>query len=105
MQPGKNNAVRTWLQPKTVTKLQSFLGFCNYYLKFILGYATIAAPLKNLLKGKPSSLQFNSIEIKALQDLKDWLTTAMVLKVYDLVLPTKVRSDASKLTVGAILEQ
>ena len=105
VQPGKIDAVRNWPQPKTVTELQQFLGLCNYYWRFILGYATVAAPLTNLLKGKPSSLQFSSIEIKAFQDLKDRLTTAPVLKVYDPALPIRVQSDASKLAVGAILEQ
>ena len=105
VQPGKIDAVRNWPQPKTVTELQQFLGLCNYYRRFILGYATVAAPLTNLLKGKPSSLQFSSIEITAFQDLKDRLTTALVLKVYDPALPIRVQSDASKLAVGAILEQ
>ena len=55
-----------------------------------MGYTTVAAPLINLLKGKPSSLKFNSIEVKAFQKLKDWLTIAPVLKIYDLTLPIRV---------------
>ena len=55
-----------------------------------MGYTTVAAPLTNLLKGKPSSFKFNSIEVKAFQKLKDRLTTAPIPKIYDLTLPIRV---------------
>ena len=40
--------------PKNVKDIQSFLGFCNFYKKFIKDFATIAHPLNALLhKGTP----------------------------------------------------
>ena len=35
-------AIQEWPIPKTVTEVHSFLGFMNYYLKFIPKYAQIA---------------------------------------------------------------
>ena len=90
VQLGKINALINRPQPKTVTQLQEFLGLCNYYRRFILGYATETAPLANFFKGKPSLVQFNDIEIKVFQNLKDRLTTALALKVYNLTLPIRI---------------
>ena len=104
VQSGKIDAVKEWPQPRTVTELQQFLGLCNYYRQFIKGYATVAAPLTDLLRGKPSSIEFNTAQVEAFQDLKSRLIQAPVLKVYDPDLPIRVQSDASKLGVGAILE-
>ena len=105
VQPGKVDAVRDWPQPKTVTELQQFLGLCNYYRRFIVGYAKVAAPLTDLLRGKSPSIQFGQAQLTAFQDLKARLLSAPVLKVYDPELPIRVQSDASKIAVGAILEQ
>ena len=35
----KITAIQEWLAPKTVTEVHSFLGFTNYYHKFIPKYA------------------------------------------------------------------
>ena len=37
--PKKVEAVKNWTIPKTVTDVRSFLGFTNYYRRFIRGYA------------------------------------------------------------------
>ena len=38
-------AILNWPQPQNITQVRSFLGFCNYYRKFIRGYAQVAKPL------------------------------------------------------------
>ena len=40
--PKKIVAIMNWPKPVTVTQGQSFLGFCNYYWKFIKHYAQVA---------------------------------------------------------------
>ena len=40
----KLKAVRSWDRPQTVKGVRSFLGFTNYYRRFISKYAEIAAP-------------------------------------------------------------
>ena len=59
MDEGKVSAITTWPQPKTVKELQRFLGFANFYRRFIRGYSQITAPLITLLQGKPKSLPWN----------------------------------------------
>ena len=50
--PKKVEAVKNWTVPKTVSDVQSFLGFTNYYRKFIKDYAKVARPLNVLISGK-----------------------------------------------------
>ena len=41
--------------PKTVTDVRSFLGFTNYYQRFIKGYAPVSQPLYSLILGNNAS--------------------------------------------------
>ncbi|CAI5484175.1 unnamed protein product [Closterium sp. Yama58-4] len=43
--PRKIEAVKKWKVPENVKELQQFLGFANYYNRFVPQYAKIAAPL------------------------------------------------------------
>ena len=40
-----------WPEPQNVSQLQSFLGFANFYRRFVPGFATIAEPLTCLTRG------------------------------------------------------
>ena len=37
----KVKAIREWLEPKNLKEVQAFLGFANFYRRFILGYSQI----------------------------------------------------------------
>ena len=50
MDPAKVSSVLDWPVPKTVKDVQSFLGFANFYRKFILGYSTLTSPLTDLTR-------------------------------------------------------
>ncbi|KAJ8356293.1 hypothetical protein SKAU_G00190870 [Synaphobranchus kaupii] len=51
MDPEKTAAVRDWPQPEPVHQVWAFLGFAGYYRPFILAFAHITAPIKQLLVG------------------------------------------------------
>ena len=50
MKDERIKAVKQWLEPKSVRDIQVFLGFANFYRRFIQGFSRIAAPLTSMLK-------------------------------------------------------
>ena len=46
----KIEAVKQWPEPQSVRDIQVFLGFANFYRRFIQGFSRIAAPLTSMLK-------------------------------------------------------
>ena len=50
MDPVKLGGIRDWPTPTTVKQVQSFLGFRNFYKKFISHYSDLARPLNDLTK-------------------------------------------------------
>ena len=104
VQTSKIDAVRNWPAPTGITELQCFLGLANYYCWFVKGFARIAAPLTDTLRGK-KSFKFSAEQHAAFNALKLALISATVLKVYDPELSVQVKSDASGTAVGAVLEQ
>ena len=47
--PKKIQVVREWPVPSYVTDVRAFLGFCNYYRRFIRDYIDLTRPLNKLL--------------------------------------------------------
>lgn len=47
--PDKIEAVTTWPMPTNLKTLQSFLGFCGYYRRFIQNYSAIVIPFHNII--------------------------------------------------------
>ena len=50
--PNKIKAIKNWKRPITVHDVRSFLGFTNYYRRFIHKYAQMANPLNKLILGE-----------------------------------------------------
>jgi len=46
----KLKAIQDWPLPQTIKDIQKFLGFCNFYHRFVKDYSHIARPLFNLIK-------------------------------------------------------
>ena len=53
MEEQRVSAVKAWPIPNSVKAVQRFLGFANYFRRFIRGFSTIVAPLPSLLRGGP----------------------------------------------------
>uniref|UniRef100_A0A3B3BWV7 Gypsy retrotransposon integrase-like protein 1 n=1 Tax=Oryzias melastigma TaxID=30732 RepID=A0A3B3BWV7_ORYME len=105
MDQGKVEAVLKWPQPTTVKELQRFLGFANFYRRFIRGFSIVAAPLTSLLKGATKTLRWTPGALAAFQGLKQRFSSSPILHHPD---PTKqfiVEVDASNTGVGAVLSQ
>ncbi|KAK3541689.1 hypothetical protein QTP86_000757 [Hemibagrus guttatus] len=105
MDERKVAAVRDWPPPTTIKELQRFLGFANFYRRFIRGYSSITSPLTSLLRNKPKSLAWNPAASQAFDTLKTAFTTAPLLVHPNPELPFIVEVDASTTGVGAVLSQ
>jgi hypothetical protein len=77
MDPGKVKAVVDWPQPMSRVQLQRFLGFANFYHRFIWDYSTLAAPLLALTSPKVP-FKWSPAVNKGFVDLKQWFTTAPI---------------------------
>ncbi|KAK3505618.1 hypothetical protein QTP70_004911, partial [Hemibagrus guttatus] len=101
----KVRSVIEWPAPTTIRELQRFLGFANFYRRFIRNYRAVAGPLTSLLRGKPKRLSWTDQARAAFQQLKDCFTSAPILRHPDPDLPFVVEVDASSSGLGAILSQ
>ncbi|KAK7878028.1 hypothetical protein WMY93_031309 [Mugilogobius chulae] len=102
--PEKVKAVADWPRPETRKQLQRFLGFANFYRRFIKDYSKRAAPLTQLTS---TSIPFKwSTEAEsAFHTLKTLFVSAPVLSHPDPSRQFIVEVDASDSGVGAVLSQ
>jgi RNase H-like domain found in reverse transcriptase len=103
MDPVKTNAITDWLTPTTKKELQSFLGFMNFYRRFIKDFAKIAAPL-NKLTGKIDWI-WEEDQQWAFNTLKKIVTSDPILVLPNETGKFMIECDASDYATGAILSQ
>jgi hypothetical protein len=102
--PEKIARIRDWPTPNKVKEVQSFLGFANYYRKFVEGYSRVAAPLTELTR-KSQEFEWTDKAQKAFEELKDRFTTPPLLQLFDNSKPIWVETDASDYALGACISQ
>jgi transposase InsO family protein len=102
--PQKLDAVREWEVPATVKQVQSFLGFCNFYRRFVREYGRIARPLTNLTR-KDTQFHWTDDCQRAFEELKERLLSRPVLAHFQHGRPTRVETDASQGVVAGVLSQ
>ena len=102
--PIKVKGFADWPIPTCVKDVRSFLGFGNFYRKFIPGFSTLAAPLNALLK-KDTTFQWTEETQQSFDTLKKKLTSSPVLMMPDQTRPFQIKCDASKYASGAVLTQ
>lgn len=97
----KIQAVVEWSRPTTLKQLQQFLGFANFYRRFIKNYSRVEAPLTRLISTSAQFIWTESAFIK----LKELFASVPVLIQPDPSLQFIVEVDASDSGVGAVLSQ
>jgi len=110
MEPSRVAAIEEWPEPKTFRELQVFLGFANFYRRFIAKYSKVVAPLTNMLKGmqegkKTGPFGFAEAQRQSFNALKKAFTSAGVLVHFDPSKPIMLETDASGFAIGAVLSQ
>jgi hypothetical protein len=105
MAEDKIEAIKEWQAPRSLRDIQSFLGFANFYRRFIKDFSRICRPLTESTKGERKDWRWTPEMEKSFEELKNRFTTAPILTHFD---PTKtciVETDASDFALGAILSQ
>ena len=116
--PAKIQAVAEWKEPTNVRELRRFLGFCQFYQKFVKNFANIVSPLHQLvaerIRATKSKRRSKNITLEgfwkpnhkaAFELLKTKFTTSPVLVYPNFKLPFILEVDASMQGLGAILSQ
>ena len=83
---------------------QSFVGFVNFYHRFIPEFSHVASPLHHLTK-KAEPWRWTQPEEAAFQALKSLVTLAPILILPDQNTHFQLETDASRYATGAILSQ
>ena len=108
MDPTKLKGICDWPEPTTIKQVRSFLGFGNFYRRFIRKYSEIARPLNNLLEKtdrKDKAFEWNDNAQKVFDTLKRCFMEEPVLMMPDQTRPFQIECDASKYASGAVLTQ
>jgi len=104
MDPVKVAGVCDWPTPENRTDVQAFIGFVNFYRRFIRDFSTIARPLFDLTRSN-QAWNWDAKEQEAFEGLKMAVTTAPVLVLPQDSKPFCIEADSSDFASGAVLSQ
>lgn len=104
MDPAKIKTILEWPQHACLKDVQSFLGFANFYRRFIYSYSTLVMPLVNLTK-KNTPWSWTDDTQQAFNKLQSAFTSDIILLHYNPELPIVVETDASDYVSARILSQ
>ncbi|CAC5383037.1 unnamed protein product [Mytilus coruscus] len=96
--PDKIKAIKNAPAPENVSQLKSILGLINYYAKFLPDLSATLSPLHNLLR-KDTTWKWT----KECQEVKDLITSDMILTHFNPELPVTLACDASPYGLGAVI--
>jgi len=102
MAENKIRAIQDWPEPRKIRDIMSFLGFANFYRRFIYSYSEITVPLTRLTR-KDVPWDFSDDCRKSFEKLKKAFTTAPVLTHWIPDTPIMVETDASDYALAAVL--
>ena len=104
MNSAKVSIIVKWLILVNIKDVQSFLGFANFYQRFIYGYSKLASPLICLTK-KDVPFEWTTECQSAFDALKKAFMSDVILRHYNLDLKIIVETDTSDYVSGGILSQ
>src|SRR5215471_624436 len=103
MDPIKIQGISEWPTPECKRDVQSFLGFCNFYRRFIHHFAQIAHPLNYLTGNIP--FEWTEECQTSFDKLKTLITSAPLLTMPNHHDQFRLKTDASEYALGVILSQ
>jgi hypothetical protein len=108
--PNRILTIKKWPKPKLFYKVQVFLGFTNFYRRFIHRYSYKAIGLTNFLVGienrrKTGPFIFTLKAKASFEKLKKAFTTALFLIYFDLNKPIRVETNALTYAIARTISQ
>jgi hypothetical protein len=100
----KLSRIQDWPIPTLVKQVRGFIGFANFYRRFIKKFSKLVLPLNNLLR-KDTKFDWNDQCQEAFETLKRRFLQGPMLMMPDHSKPFQIESDASKYASGAVLTQ
>ena len=104
MDSAKVSTIVKWLTLVNIKDVQSFLGFANFYRRFIYGYSKLASPLTHLIK-KDVPFEWITECQSAFNALKKVFMSDVILRHYNPDLKIVVKTDTSDYVSEGILSQ
>ena len=102
MDHDKVKAITEWDPPKTVKQVQAFLGFGNFYRRFIRNFSRVVSPLTELTKKEKPFVWSDKCQA-AFDELKKRFTEEPILRMPDPTKPFQLECVASKIVTRAVL--
>lgn len=102
--PAKIKAIQDWPTLQSAKNIQEFIGFANFYCRFIQDYSNLAAPLYRLLK-EDVQWQWGPTEERAFIGMKNAFSSSPLLRQPNIDCPFFVECDTSDYATGAIPSQ
>ena len=100
----KVKAIREWPEPKNLKEVQAFLGFANFYRRFIQRYSQICKPLTKMTK-KKQLFHWECEQKEAFEKLKKKFTLASILTSFNPEKKIILETNASDQALGSCLSQ
>jgi hypothetical protein len=104
MSQDKIQAIQDWPKPTNVKEVLSYLGYLNFYRRFILGYSRTAIPLTNLTQ-KDKPFTWTQTEKNAFTKLKKDFIKDILLRHYKPDKPSQLETNSSDYAIGGVLSQ
>ena len=104
MDDNKVKAIRKWPEPRNLKEVQVFLGFANFYRRFIQGYSQICTPLTKMTK-KEQLFHWECEQREAFEKLKKKFTLAPILTSFDPERKIILKTNASDQALESCLSQ
>ena len=103
MEPSKTRVIKDWKPPKTKKEVQKFIGFLNFYRRYIKHFSNVARPITQLT----GDVQFNwtTKQQKSFEELKKRMMSPDVIKLPRPDGKFRVEVDASGYALGGVLSQ
>lgn len=111
--------IQEWPEPRTVREIRVFIGFMNYYRRFIANFSRLALPLTKLTQKGPEAARGGRAQRReesqvlvltreakeAFQKLRDSFLSVPILAHFERDRKTRAEVDASSGAIAGILSQ